>query len=94
MSQVTEVFKLLDQWIRRHIRKLMWIRWKNPKTRRKRLRALGISQREAAIATGNGRGSWWNSHSPAMQGALGKALLAQWGLLSLDQMRRRHARTA
>ncbi|MEE9386211.1 MAG: hypothetical protein V3V08_22600, partial [Nannocystaceae bacterium] len=46
---------------------------------------------EAAIATGNGRGSWWNSMSPAMQGALGKALLARWGLLSLVQMRRSQA---
>lgn len=94
MSQVKQVFDFLDQWIRRHIRKLMWIRWKKPKTRRKKLRALGIGAKEAAIATGNDRGSWWNSHSPAMQGALGKALLARWGLLSLDQMRRRQARFA
>ena len=92
-SQVTQIFQLLDQWIRRHIRKLMWIRWKQSKTRGKKLRALGISVREVKIATGNGRGSWWNSQSPAMQGALNKALLARWGLVSLDQMCRRHARS-
>ncbi len=94
LSQVKQIFDLLDQWIRRHIRKLMWIRWKKMKTRRKKLRSLGISAQEAAIATGNSRGSWWNSMSPAMQGALGKALLVRWGLLSLDQMRRRQARSA
>jgi RNA-directed DNA polymerase len=92
-SQVKQVFQLLDQWIRRHIRKLMWIRWKQPKTRWRKLRALGISAREANIATGNGRGSWWNSQSPAMQGALNKAILARWGLLSLDQQRLRYARS-
>ncbi len=91
LSQVKYVFELLDQWVRRHIRKLMWIRGKEMKTRRKKLLSLGISAHEAAIATGNGRGSWWNSMSPAMQGALGKALLARWGLLSLVQMRRSQA---
>ena len=94
LSQVKYVFELLDQWVRRHIRKFMWICWKKMKTRRKKLLSLGISAREAAIATGNGRGSWWNSMSPAMQGALGKALLARWGLLSLVQMRRSQARFA
>jgi len=93
-SQVKQIFDILDQWVRRHIRKLMWIRWKKMKTRRTKLRSLGISAQEAAIATGNSRGSWWNSMSPAMQGALGKALLARWGLLSLDQMRRRQERSA
>jgi RNA-directed DNA polymerase len=94
LSEVKQIFDRLDQWVRRHIRKLMWIRWKKPKTRWKKLRSLGIGEREATIATGNGRGSWWNSMSPAMQGALGKTLLARWGLLSLDQMRRSQVRSA
>jgi group II intron reverse transcriptase/maturase len=94
LSEVKQVFDRLDQWIRRHIRKLMWIRWKKSTTRRKKLRSLGIGAHEATIATGNGRGSWWNSMSPAMQGAIGKALLVRWGLLSLDQMRRRQVRSA
>ncbi len=94
MSQVTHIFTLLDQWIRRHIRKLMWIRWKKPRTRWTKLRALGIGAREATIATGNGRGSWWNSQSPAMQGALNNALLESWGLVSLAHLRRLQERSA
>jgi len=94
MAEVKYVFDLLDQWLRRHLRQLMWLRWKTPRNRRRELRKLGIGEGEAKIATSTGRGSWWCSSSPAMQGALSKDLLARWGLLSLDQMRRRQARAA
>ena len=94
MAEVKQVFDLLDQWIRRHLRKLMWLRWGTPKKRRQELRKLGIGEQEAKVATSTGRGSWWSASSPAMQGAIPKDLLARWGLLSLDQMRRRQARAA
>lgn len=94
LVQVKMGFEQLDQWIRHHIRKLMWIRWKQPKTRRHKLRQLGISAAEAAIATSTGRGSWWCSRQGAMQGALPKRLLAKWGLVSLQQMQREAARSA
>jgi len=94
MAEVKQVFDLLDQWIRRHLRQLMWLRWNTPKKRRQELRKLGIGEQEAQIATSTGRGSWWCSSSPAMQGAISKDLLTRWGLVSLDQMRRRQARAA
>jgi len=94
MAEVKQVFDLLDQWIRRHLRKLMWLRWNTPRNRRRELRKLGIGDEEAKRATSTGRGSWWCASSPAMQGALSKDLLTRWGLLSLDQMRCCQARSA
>lgn len=88
MAEVKQVFTFLDEWLRHHIRKLMWIRWKSPKTRRKRLRELGVGEKEAKIATSTYRGSWWSSRTPAVNGALSKALLSRWGLLSFVQMQR------
>ena len=94
MAEVKQVFDFLDQWIRRHLRQLMWLRWNTPKKRRRELRKLGIGEKETKTATSTGRGSWWCASSPARQGALSKDLLARWGLLSLEQMRRRQVRSA
>ena len=94
MAEVKQVFDFLDQWIRRHLRQLMWLRWNTAKKRRRELRKLGIGEKETKTATSTGRGSWWCASSPARQGALSKDLLARWGLLSLEQMRRRQVRSA
>lgn len=94
LVQVKAGFERLDQWIRHHIRKLMWIRWKKPKTRWRKLRELGISAAEARTATATGRGPWWSSRQGAMQGALPKRLLERWGLVSLQQMQRIAVRKA
>ena len=47
----------LNGWIRRHMRKCFWLRWKTPRGRRNALRRLGVKGR----ALGNcysGRGAW------------------------------------
>lgn len=92
MTEIKQTFTELDKWLRHHIRKLMWIRWKNTKTRRKRLQSLGIKAEEAKKATSMHRGSWFSSMTTTMNRALKNALLARWGLLSLVQMQQRHQR--
>ena len=90
MTETKQTFIVLDKWLRHHIRRLMWIRWKKPKTRRKKLRALGIGAREAKIATSMDRGPWYSSMTTTMNRALKNSLLARWGLMSLVQMQQRH----
>lgn len=90
MTEIKQTFIVLDKWLRHHIRKLMWIRWKQPKTRKKKLRSLGIREEEAKIATSMGRGKWFSSMTTTMNRALNKKLLAAWGLLSLEQMQRQY----
>ena len=35
----------LDAWVRRHLRRLLWKQWKQPKTREHQMRRLGLSTR-------------------------------------------------
>jgi len=87
MSSVKQPFDFLDQWIRRRLRKILWEQWRKPKTRCRKLMALGIWAVRARKATATGRRAWWNAGSSHMHAAIPNRLLAQWGLLNLlDQV--------
>ena len=47
----------LEGWIRRHIRKLFWLRWHNKKGRERKLRSLGVKGRLLQVAS-SVRGAW------------------------------------
>lgn len=83
LATVKQAFEALDQWLRRRLRKILWEQWKKPKTRFRRLVALGVNAERARKATATGRGAWWNAGASHMHAAITNRLLAQWGLLSL-----------
>jgi RNA-directed DNA polymerase len=90
LASVKQSFEMLDQWLRRRLRKILWEQWKKPKTRYRKLVALGVEARRARKATATGRGAWWNAGASHMHAGVTNRLLAQWGLLSLlDQLRTR-----
>ncbi len=90
LSSVKQIVDLLDQWIRRRLRKILWEQWRKPKTRYRKLVALGLWAERARKATATGRRAWWNAGSSHMHAAIPNKLLAQWGLLSLlDQVAER-----
>ena len=64
----------LGQWIRRRIRLYYWKQWKQPRTRRRHLLALGISPDEVHMATRSRKGYWRMSHNRLVQ----QALSNQW----------------
>ena len=87
LSTVRRPFDLLDQWLRRRLRKILWEQWRKPKTCYRKLVALGVKAERARKATATGRGAWWNAGASHMHAAITNRLLAQWGLLSLlDQI--------
>jgi RNA-directed DNA polymerase len=89
LSEVRISFELLDQWLRRKLRCIMWRQWKRPKTRRKKLIALGLDPERARLSAGNGRGPWWNAGASHMNQAVPTRRLRRMGLLSfLDEYRR------
>ena len=51
LATVTDPFDKLDQWIRRRLRKILWEQWKKPKTRCRKMVALGT--RGCACAQGH-----------------------------------------
>lgn len=56
----------LDGWIRRHLRCLIWRRWRLGVTRYRRMVARGVSPKMAARLAATGRGPWHSSRTPQM----------------------------
>jgi RNA-directed DNA polymerase len=70
----------LEGWIRRHMRKLFWLRWHNKKGRERKLRGLGVQGRLLQVAS-SVRGAWRIAAAQAMQSALNNAVLRTKGFL-------------
>ena len=83
LATVKDTFDKLDQWIRRRLRKILWEQWKKPKTRCRKMVALGLEVSGARKATATGRGAGWNAGASHMHTAVNNRMLAAWGLLNL-----------
>ena len=84
-SETRGIFDELDQWVRRRLRNILWRQWKRPRTRRKKLMKLGLSEETASSSAYNGRGAWWNSGASHMNRVLRKKYFEQMGLVSLQE---------
>ena len=80
------IFEELDIHVRRHLRKLIWIAWKNPKTRERNLIKRGIAPQRAWKSSVNGRGAWWNSDALHMRHAFNNDFFKRMGLYSVLEM--------
>jgi len=88
LVDVKRPLEAVDQWIRRRLRCVIWRQWKCPRTRRRKLLALGLDEQRAWKSAGNGRGPWWNAGALHMRHALPNRWFAQRELLSvLDAVR-------
>ena len=85
--------RAIDSWIRRHLRDIQWRHWKTPRTRYRKLIALGLPAGQARCAL-NRCGPWHNARQPHMNFALSNATLAALGLLSLLEEHQRLARSS
>lgn len=70
----------LSGWIRRHIRKCFWLRWKTPKGRVNALRRLGVKGRALGIAY-TGLGAWRVARTRVMHQALSNRTLKRYGFI-------------
>ena len=80
---VQSVLMQLDGWIRRHLRKILWLQWKRPRTRAVSLMRFGMEEKRAWKCALNGHGSWWNAGLSYVSRLLSKRLFTRLGLLSL-----------
>ncbi|MEZ6102157.1 MAG: group II intron maturase-specific domain-containing protein [Pirellulaceae bacterium] len=79
-------FADLDGWIRRRVRMCYWKQWRYPRTKVKKLVALGVTL-DMAIKHAISRKKYWRmSRTPALRYAMTNKWLAQQGLLSLKQL--------
>lgn len=93
LATVKARFEELDAWLRRKLRCILWKQWKRPRTRVRKLRALGLDAARAATSGYCSRGPWWNAGASHMNQAVPIALLTRWGLVSFltEQQRYLHS---
>jgi len=83
VAETRRVFEDLDQWLRRKLRCMEWRKWKKPRTRMRKLIALGLDRGRARESAFNGHGPWWNAGASHMNVALPTAYFRRTGLISL-----------
>jgi RNA-directed DNA polymerase len=83
LAETPSVFHKLDEWIRRRLRMCLLKQWKKPKTRRRELIKLGISQESAKKISGSRKGYWRLALTPQLNKALGLQYWKAQGLFSL-----------
>jgi RNA-directed DNA polymerase len=82
-------FEDLDEWLRRRLRQVRWKEWKRPRTRRRNLRALGISETNARQWASSRKGYWRIAGSKPLAVALSNGYWTDLGLQGfLDPYRR------
>jgi RNA-directed DNA polymerase len=86
LAEVKRIFEVLDGWIRRKLRCLLWLQWKRPKRRYLNLLKRGLDVETARRLAGNGRGSWKNAKATSMNLLFPKKYFDSYGLVSLLDM--------
>ncbi|WP_232700264.1 group II intron reverse transcriptase/maturase [Brevibacillus daliensis] len=85
LADTPSVFQSIDEWTRRRLRMCLWKQWKKPRTKVKRLIALGVP-RTKAYEWGNSRKKYWRiAHSPILNSSLHNAYWQTEGLKSLRE---------
>jgi RNA-directed DNA polymerase len=88
-AETPRPFADLDEWLRRRLRQVRWKEWKRYRTRRRNLRALGMSERAAREWAGSRKGYWRIAGSAILQRALPNAYWRELGLRGFSDPYRR-----
>lgn len=89
LTEVQDILKRLDAWIRRKLRKIIWEHLKRTWTRAKALIKQGVSKDIAWDTAKSRKGAWRNSRAGAMHQAYPNSYFEDMGLVSLFQERQR-----
>ena len=73
----------LNGWLYRRIRMCIWKQWKHPRTRKRKLIGLGVDSHYAATIAYDRKGYWFNAGNKAVNWALSKEKLINWGFYDL-----------
>ena len=73
----------LNKWLYRRIRMCIWKQWKLLRTRMRKLIGLGVDSHYAATIAYDRKGYWFNAGNKAVNWALSKERLINWGFYDL-----------
>jgi len=80
LSATYTVVLELAEWVRRRVRLYYWKQWKQPRTRRRKLLALGVFPEKVHMATRSRKGYWRMSRNSIVHHALSNRWLEQQGV--------------
>jgi RNA-directed DNA polymerase len=80
LSCTYTVIERLAEWVRRRVRLYYWKQWKQPRTRRRQLLALGIAPDEVHKASRSRKGYWRMSQMSLVRHALNNRWLEEQGV--------------
>ena len=80
ISNTYSVVLELSEWLRRRVRLYYWKQWKQPRTRRRNLIALGIDAERVKLASRSRKGYWRMSGNSIVQQALSNRWLEGQGV--------------
>lgn len=80
LSATYTVVLELSEWVRRRVRLYYWKQWKQPRTRRRRLLALGINPDRVHLASRSRKGYWRMSRNTIVHAALSNRWLEDQGV--------------
>jgi RNA-directed DNA polymerase len=83
LSSTYSEAKDLAEWVRRRVRLYYWKQWKQPRTRRRHLLALGIPREKVHMATRSRKGYWRMSQNELVRFALNNRWLEEQGVPDL-----------
>ncbi len=83
LSHSYKVLLELEEWMRRRVRLYYWKSWKQPRTRRRHLIALGIKPEKVKLASRSRKGYWRMSGNSIVQMALTNNYLLEQGVPDL-----------
>ena len=93
LAETPSVLEEVDQWLRHRLRACVWKQWKRVRTRYRKLRELGLSERTVGIMANTRKGPWRIAASPPLQQGLSKAYWRAQGLIGLQERYRIHRNT-
>lgn len=79
IGDMKNLIKKTDQWLRHKIRCYIWKSWKKPKTRRQKLKILGLNKGKARMVAGSREGLWKVSNYQDMKRAITNEKLSRAG---------------
>jgi group II intron reverse transcriptase/maturase len=86
IAEARSIFAILDGWIRRRIRGILWRQWKNARRRRKQLIALGLKESIAKRVASSSKGPWRMAKTYGMHTALSNATIESLGYIPMTTL--------
>lgn len=86
LSCTYTVIERLVEWVRRRVRLYYWKQWKQPRTRRRKLIALGVSPKEVHRASRSRKGYWRMSQMSLVRQALTNRWLEEQGVPNMREV--------